>query len=214
MKRARKSEDSGEFLWLTSLSDLMILLFVFFVMLFSFTYKKVKQSDFKEIVATIQNKPKPVDPVEVMQQQFNAWVDKQKLAEQISVSRDEDAIVIEIKDNVFFSSGEYRLHEVGLQKLDSLAKALGQVPERFHIGIEGHTDDIPIHTSEIEDNWELSSKRALAVLRALHLPDSLQKRTSAIAWGDVKPIAPNRDESGVPLPENQSKNRRVTFRIF
>ena len=40
MARIKKKEDSGEFLWLTSLSDLMILLFVFFVMLFSFTYKK------------------------------------------------------------------------------------------------------------------------------------------------------------------------------
>ncbi len=214
MKRVRKKEDSGEFLWLTSLSDLMILLFVFFVMLFSFTYKKVKQSDFKEIVATIQNKPKPADPVQVMQQKFNAWVDTQKLSEQISVSREEDAIVIEVKDNVFFSSGEYRLHEVGLQKLDSLAKALSQVPDRFHIGIEGHTDDVPIHTKEIEDNWELSSKRALAVLRALNLPENLQKRTSAIAWGDVKPIVPNRDKEGVAIIENQSKNRRVTFRIF
>lgn len=212
--RKKKKDDPGEFLWLTSLSDLMILLFVFFVLLFSFTYKKVKQSDFKEIVATIQNKPKPPDPVKMMEQDFKNWVDTQNLSNQISVTREEDAIVIEVKDNVFFSSGEYRLHEVGLQKLDSLAKALAQVPEKFHIGIEGHTDDVPIHTNEIEDNWELSSKRALAVLRALRLPSSLQQRTSAIAWGDVKPIAPNRDTQGVPIPENQNKNRRVTFRIF
>mgnify|MGYP000016341641 CR=1 FL=1 len=214
MRNRKKKEDPGEFLWLTSLSDLMILLFVFFVMLFSFTYKKVKQSDFKEVVATIQNKPKPVDPVQVLEKDFKQWAETQKLSEQISVSRQDDAILIEVKDNVFFSSGAYRLHEVGLQKLESLAKALTRVPEKFHIGIEGHTDNVPIHTSEIEDNWELSSKRALAVLRALNLPEKLQKRTSAIAWGDVKPIAPNQDDSGSSLPDNQAKNRRVTFRIF
>jgi len=52
------SED--EFLWLVSLSDLMILLFVFFVVLFTFSYKKMTSSDFQKIMAYLRSEAEPI----------------------------------------------------------------------------------------------------------------------------------------------------------
>lgn len=212
--RRRRPVDSGEHLWLTSLSDLMILLFCTFVVMFSFTYKKLKQADFEKIAATLANKPQPKNPIDEINDNLIKWMKEQGLEDQISIEKSEESIAIEIKDKVFFGSGEYSLSSDGASRLTSLSKTLEKVPSRYKIGIEGHTDDIPIHTKEVRDNWELSSKRALSVLYALGFSKDMEKRTSVIALGDTAPLFPNRDAQGNPLTDNQSRNRRVTFRIF
>jgi chemotaxis protein MotB len=96
----------------------------------------------------------------------------------------------------------------------SLEKTLEAVPEGFQIGIEGHTDDTPIQTRQVADNWDLSSKRAMAVMHALALSPKLLKRTVLMAYGEMRPLVPNRSPAGLPLADNQSRNRRVTIRIF
>lgn len=88
------------------------------------------------------------------------------------------------------------------------------IPPPFQVGIEGHTDDVPISTAQIKDNWDLSSRRALAVRESLNLTEKLKGRTVVMAYGDTRPVAPNRTPAGEAIPENQSKNRRVTVRIF
>ncbi len=192
----------------------MILLFCTFVVMFSFTYKKLKQSDFQKIVATLTNKPQPPNPIDEIKAKLSKWVTDQKLSDQIDISENEEVLEVQIKDKVFFSSGAWALTDDGKKRIQSLAQTLSKIPEPYKIGIEGHTDDIPMHTKEISDNWELSSKRALSVLYALDFDSKMQKRTSVIAKGDTHPLAPNRHPDGTPILENQSKNRRVTFRIF
>ena len=53
-----------------------------------------------------------------------------------------------------------------------------------------------------------------AVLNALDLPNNLLKRTVLMSYGDMLPVVPNRNPAGNPIPENRSRNRRVTLRIF
>lgn len=216
MKRYRRKpeNESGEFLWLISLSDLMILLFIFFVVMFSFTYKKLKATDVQRIVATLKNEKPPETPTDKIEKKLSQWVEEEKLSQQVSVTKKDDTVELQIRDQLFFSSGKYDIRPEGLGALSSLAKTLEKVPAPLRIGIEGHTDDIPISNKEIADNWELSAKRSMAVLRALKLSPELLKRTSAIAQGDVQPLVPNRDAAGIPQPSNQAKNRRVTIRIY
>jgi len=197
-----------------SLSDLMILLFIFFVMLFSFSYKKLKQQDVQRMVAALQNKPVPANPIEVMAGKFQAWAVDENLLEQIQISQTDEAVTIAIKDQILFSSGQYSLEAGGTRALSSLARLLEKVPPPYRIAIEGHTDDSPIHTETVEDNWELSWKRALAVFRSLRLSPPTVQRTSIVAHGDTQPLVDNRDGDGVPIPENRSQNRRVSVRIF
>ncbi len=211
----RKPAEGDEFLWLISLSDLMILLFIFFVVLFSFTKGKLKDSDMKRIVATLKQEPLPPDPVDKIKEKLDKLVEEQKLKEQISVEKTADgAVELQIKDKLLFSSGEFVPTILGDKLIKLLAETLEHTPPNYTIGIEGHTDDSPIHTKTILNNWDLSAKRSLAVFSAMNLSAQIQKRTILMAYGEMKPIVPNRTEAGIPIPENQSKNRRVTIRIF
>lgn len=210
----RRQAESGEFLWLISLSDLMILLFIFFVVLFSFTYKRLKESDFKQIVATLRNEKPPENPIDQVGGRFRDWVQKEKLADLIDVKSTDDSVSVEIKDKLLFTSGEATPNFQGIAVLRRLAKVLEKVPDPYRIGIEGHTDDSPISSRTTRDNWELSSQRALAVLYSLDLNRETLGRSIVMAYGEMKPVVPNRDKNGRPIPANQSKNRRVTLKIF
>jgi len=216
MKYAQKRKPSNhdDFLWLISLSDLMILLFVTFVVMFSFSYKKLKQQDFQKIIAALRNQQPPQDPIDVVKTNLNEWVAEQKLSDQIAVKKSDEDVVLEIRDGVLFSVGDFAPHSEGLRLMQQLKSTLEGIPPAYKIGIEGHTDDSPIHTARIEDNWDLSAKRALAVFRALNLSPQLHKRTVVMAYGDTRPLVPNRDEAGTIIPANQAKNRRVTLRVF
>jgi chemotaxis protein MotB len=216
MKRTprRPPAESGEFLWLVSLSDLMILLFILFVVLFSASYKKMKQSDFARVAASLRNEAPKQDPIQKVKDDLSKWVDEHKLQDKVAVELEDDAVLLQIKDKLLFQSGDSAILPRGVMTVRSLGDTLKTIPVGYHIGIEGHTDDDPIHTSTIDDNWDLSSKRSMAVMRALRMEPQLLKRTVLMAYGEMKPLVPNRDKSGKPIPENQSRNRRVTLRIF
>jgi chemotaxis protein MotB len=206
--------DDGEFLWLVSLSDLMILLFVFFVVMFSFAYKKMKQADLKQMVAEITNKATPPNPMVQVGEQFKKWVADQKLDQLVDVQRKNDSVVMEIKDQLLFNSGEFSLKQDGTRVAQSLRMLLQKVPPPFKIGIEGHTDDSALYSNTIRDNWELAGKRALSVFYALSLDPVTQHRVVIMSLGPMDPLVPDRDAHGNPIPLNQAKNRRVTLRIF
>lgn len=107
----------------------------------------------------------------------------------------------------FFEPGSYKLKLSSLKIIDEIMKTLESSNNR--IIIEGHTDNIPIKTSLVESNWELSSLRATSVVRYLikyHQIDP--QKVTAAAYADTKPIAPNDTE------ENRSKNRRIDFLII
>jgi chemotaxis protein MotB len=210
---AEKADD-GEFLWLVSLSDLMILLFVFFVVMFSFAAKKLKQADLKQMVAEITNKPAPPNPIIQVGENFKKWVADQKLNQLVDVQRKNDSVVMEIKDQLLFNSGEFSLKQDGVRVAQSLRLLLSKVPPPFKIGIEGHTDDSPLYSSTIRDNWELAGKRALSVFYSLNLDAATQRRIVIMSLGPMDPLVPDRDSHGNAIPQNQAKNRRVTLRIF
>jgi chemotaxis protein MotB len=74
------------------------------------------------------------------------------------------------------------------------------------VDIEGHTDTVPIHTAEFEDNWDLSVKRATNTLRILlDLAMIDETKLSATGYGEYQPIASN------DTPEGRAENRRVDF---
>ncbi|MBI1859566.1 MAG: OmpA family protein [Deltaproteobacteria bacterium] len=203
-----------EFLWLMSLSDLMILLFIFFVVLFSFTYKKVKNVDMSRIAEIMRTGKASETPAEKLQKKMEEFTKQEHLDQMIEVVREEDTVRLEIKDKVLFASGDYIPTEGGVIVLAKLSKVLETVPKEFQIGIEGHTDDVPLRGASIRDNWELAARRSLAVFYVMNVTPELLKRIVVMAYGDQRPLVPNRDPAGNSLPENQAKNRRVTVRIF
>lgn len=213
-KFGEKKHDEGEFLWLMSLSDLMILLFIFFVVMFSFSYKRMTKQDVEEITALLRNEKPPERPLDVIAQKFAKWVQDNKLQNQVSITNSGDAVKVEIKDKLLFESGDFHPHAEGIRLMRIMTSILETIPEPYRIGIEGHTDDSPIHTKTIQDNWDLSAKRALSVFYTFGLKDKTLKKIQLISRAEMEPIAPNRDKHGNVIPENQAKNRRVTLKIF
>jgi chemotaxis protein MotB len=86
------------------------------------------------------------------------------------------------------------LHHIG----DIIAKT------DYQIRIEGHTDDLPIRTVRYPSNWELSTARAVNVLRVLQQHSGIEpRRLSAVGFGEYQPLFPN------DSPAHRARNRRV-----
>src|SRR5690606_38024767 len=89
----------------------------------------------------------------------------------------------------------------GLAVLDVVADALSDVPNA--VVVEGHTDSRPISTTRFPSNWELSTARAISVLRHLAERGVAADRLAAAGYADTRPI----DAAGTP--EAMARNRRV-----
>lgn len=124
----------------------------------------------------------------------------------ISVSTDERGVVLRFEDSVLFDKGKADLKPNARAVLDKVGNILSSLDN--HIRIEGHTDDLPIHTAKFPSNWELSTSRATNVLRYLLEHGLDPKKLSAVGYGEYHPIVPNSDE------ESRQKNRRVDIVIL
>lgn len=119
------------------------------------------------------------------------------------VGFDERGVVTRMLDQVLFDSGKAELKPKALQPLQRLGAVLNQYPDQ-PIGVEGHTDNVPIKHSGWASNQALSLARANAV--ANYLSQNLgidPDRLIVIGYGEDRPIASNETAEG------KSKNRRV-----
>ena len=117
-----------------------------------------------------------------------------------------DRIEIEMKEKMLFGSGRARLSPTALRALRELSKTLVRIPS--HLQIEGHTDNVPIATSEFPSNWELSAARAASVVHFFARQGVEPWRMAAVGLGEHRPIAENADEKG------RAANRRVTVVVL
>ncbi len=126
----------------------------------------------------------------------------------VSVGYDERGLVTRMLDRVLFDSGKAQLRRSAYPVLDKVAKVLNEVSGQ-PIGVEGHTDNIPIKHSGWTDNQALSVARANAVVEYLVEKHGMDPdRVTAIGYGDSHPIASN------DTPGGRQKNRRVEIIIL
>ncbi|MCP4727369.1 MAG: OmpA family protein, partial [bacterium] len=126
---------------------------------------------------------------------------------EIRLKRLHEKIIINLDDRISFDSGSSKLKKDILLALDKISEILSKYAEN-RIRIEGHTDNVPIHTRQFRDNWQLSTERALSVLQYLLKNAKLDPaRLTAEGHGEYGPIVSN------DTPENRSLNRRVDIVI-
>jgi len=117
------------------------------------------------------------------------------------------------QSELLFGSGSATLGEGGSQELAKLAGSLREVAARIPsdidwvLQVEGHTDRVPIKTAEFPSNWELSTARAVSVVRFLIAQGIPANRLSAAGFAELRPIAPEN------TPEAYRKNRRIEIRL-
>ena len=128
---------------------------------------------------------------------------------EVKVEMMDKGLVITFVAEVLFDSGKADLRPEALSKLDKVSNVLETTVKDLNVGIEGHTDNVPIKYSGWESNWELSAARALSVLHQLIGNNRLEPaRLSATGYGEYHPVAPN------DANEGRQKNRRVEIVIL
>lgn len=200
-------DNDGEFLWLVSLSDLMILLFVFFVVLFSFYYKKAQTTDISDLSATLSGNKET--KLETAESQLLEWAKKNNLLSELALDRRDDSVVLRIKEKLLFESGSSAIKNEGLEMVSLIGEVLSMLPPQLRIGIEGHTDSSFMRQkgSQLDGNWRLSTLRALNVLENMNLAPEQLKRVVVLGYGPNLPLEKKSETE-------TSSNRRVSIRIY
>ncbi len=127
------------------------------------------------------------------------------LGQDVDVVPTEQGYALRISSPVLFDLARAELKPEGTELLGELAQYLNQFD--FTMRVEGHTDDVPIKTKKFPSNWELSTARALSVLKFLNTQGIISTRLSAVGYGEFKPLLSN------DSPENRQVNRRVEIYI-
>ncbi len=130
----------------------------------------------------------------------------QGMGGEVSVERVPEGIAIRLSEALLFQSGRARLGEPSWAVIRRIEKIVGPLPNQLRI--EGHTDDMPPSGPFYENNWELSTARALAVLSALETLQVAPGRLSAAGYSGYQPLVPNVDDAA------RARNRRVDLLIL
>ncbi len=135
-------------------------------------------------------------------QKFKKMID----AGQLKIATRNGRLVIQLPNDVLFDSGQTLIKPAGKDALVQVAQVLkGVEPRKFQIG--GNTDNVPIQTSRFPSNWELSTARAVEVVKLLVAQGVDPKSLSAAGYGEFDPVASNDASDG------RAKNRRIEIAL-
>ena len=117
------------------------------------------------------------------------------------------------QSEVLFASGSAELGEEGKEQLGRLADTLREISTKIPkdidwiLRIDGHTDKVPINTAQFPSNWELSSARAISVVKFLKSREIPANRLVAAGFGEHQPLDDRNDEIGY------RRNRRIELKL-
>lgn len=121
----------------------------------------------------------------------------------VDVQIDKTVVLINLSDKMLYSTGSYRISPRAYSVLEKVASIIKTRPD-LEVMVEGYTDDRSINTACIEDNWDLSVKRATSVVRTLQTRFGVDpNKLIAAGRGEYNTLATN------ATPEGRSINRRT-----
>jgi chemotaxis protein MotB len=197
--KAGREDDSNplhDATWLYSYADLMTQLLIFSILMLVVLGIKPPAKD----------QPKKHDDLLETVNQVEQFVKESGLADSMAVDRAADRLVIRMKSAILFGEAQAALTPAAERVLSGLAPVLARAPSLLRV--EGHTDDVPIRSSHFPSNWELSTERAISVIRYLEEHGIDRGRLSVAGYGEFHPLAPN-DSS-----ERRALNRRVEIVVL
>jgi len=122
---------------------------------------------------------------------------------QVHVSLQTLGVVIDINEVLLFSSGKAELTANALPLIDQIAKILANL--HYQIQVNGFTDNVPIHNTQFDSNWDLSATRAISVVKRIAAAGIDPKLLVGAGFGEYHPVAPN------DRPDGKAANRRVSI---
>jgi len=224
-KNNEESSGGGSPAWMTTFGDMMTLLLVFFVLLYSFSVMDLEK--FKGFMSALQNQlgvlesgktiseetlvnkgsmgerfnPTPENISQVMNKMRN-YVQKNDLEDKINMQITERGLVVRFSGEILYEIGEAEIKPEGEKILSEVVKNIRDIPNS--IAVEGHTDNWPINNENYPSNWELSTARAVNVIKYfIEEHDMNPQRLSAAGYSKYRPLYEN-DTSA-----HRAKNRRI-----
>lgn len=226
--------EEGAPAWMATFSDLATLLLTFFVLLLSFANMDIQNfrtamGSVKEAMgvrvelrgeyAAISNTPIEMSTVQAQsfisvsdlskisdaaERLMKKLIKERKLEGKVEVVGTSRGIALRTRDNVLFDPGSADVEARGAATLELVAELMTSF--EGEVEIQGHTDDIPTGGGRFASNWELSTARAIAVLRSLADDHGIaEPRLHVAGYADKRPVAP------MNTAEGRAKNRRVEF---
>jgi Flagellar motor protein len=227
-----EDEEEGDSLeWLMTFSDLTMLMLVFFIMLYAMSTPDTSkiESTLQSVTAALGGKESKLATSTISREEAGIILDQVMMQKQILIAQqkvfsdvkylqtkkgleglvganfEDGVITIRAPGDVLFAKGEVTLTEKGKAVIMEMKDFFTQHPDQT-INIRGFTDDqLPGPGSRFRDNWEVSSLRAVNVLRLLMQMGIESKRLTSTGLADLNPLYPNTTE------EYRAQNRRVEF---
>jgi len=125
----------------------------------------------------------------------------------IEINVEKGVVYISLSDKLLFKSGKYEITSRANEILTKVATVVNGKPD-FECMVEGHTDDVPYSSGVLIDNWDLSVKRATAIVRALEGLGINPNRLVAAGRSSYVPLVPN------TTAENRATNRRTRILVL
>lgn len=210
----RPKQESSDGVWLISYSDMMTVLMGFFALMLSMSTIDSSKSAAIQEAATEYFGGEYKRPFEELAKNLENVVKKENLNNQVQIQQDANSITLTFKGTLLFDSGLVDLKPDALELFNKIIPLIKENAEQYYLLIEGHTDNVPISHSYIVSNWELSGLRASTVARRFEDFKFAKEKMMVVGWGETRPLAPNLTEQGIPIPENQSANRRVIIKVL
>ena len=219
-RKNNKKKESGAASWEVIYCSLVLILVALFAMLVSYSSVKTEKiDDFmgREGLLTEGGKPGSeqlnISPdimeddgefVSQAMKSLKTYLTQAGLDKSVSMEKTEKGFKVTFGSNVLFSSGKAEINKDAGSYLDEMVEIARNNP--FFVRVEGHTDNVPINTPEFPSNWELSTIRAVNILRYLLEKGELPaERLAAVGFSQYHPVASN------DVSEGRQKNRRVEF---
>jgi len=171
----------------------------------SFVFQSGRRSDAQKIEELNAQLDELSRSKSLLEQKFGQEINDK----QIKLQMMEKGLVITVVGDLLFDSGKSKIRSEAYPLLTKVSDVLKDNMAQFNVGIEGHTDNVPIKHSGWKSNWELSTSRALSVLHYLVKDQGIApERLSAIGYGEYRPVASNETKDG------RKQNRRVEIVIL
>jgi chemotaxis protein MotB len=168
--------------------------------------KKRLEGELRQSRSVIEDQKSRLEETNEAKKSLEMTLKDQINAQQIKINEMEGKLQVTFIDKILFNSGSARVNKKGMELLDKMASSLKELEDQ-NIAVEGHTDNVPIGAilkDRYPTNWDLSTARAVAVVRFLIENAEMNPELfSAIGYGENRPIATNDTEEG------RSQNRRI-----
>lgn len=216
IRRQRVTVPDNHERWLVSYADFVTLLFGFFVVMYSVS--QMNEVSYQELSDTLSelfldveklSTPSNIsaadniheNPEVLLAEKLSELVDEKAF----SISRNEQWLEIMLNNQILFESGSTTPSMQAEAIIGDISEIL--LANNNPVQVEGFTDNIAIQTTQYPSNWELSSARAIAMVKLFTQQGISPKRLSAVGYGEFQPIATNETEQGRAL------NRRIVIRV-